>query len=29
MDQDEVVKNLRSCLISSKGGIKLDNLRGK
>ncbi|XP_011268042.1 tudor domain-containing protein 7 [Camponotus floridanus] len=27
MDQDEVVKNLRSCLISSKGGIKLDNLR--
>lgn len=29
MDQDEVVKNLRSCLISCKGGIKLDNLRGK
>ncbi|XP_029161263.1 tudor domain-containing protein 7 [Nylanderia fulva] len=28
MDQDEVVKNLRSCLISCKGGIKLDNLRG-
>lgn len=27
MDQDEVVKNLRSCLISCKGGIKLDSLR--
>ncbi|XP_071572100.1 tudor domain-containing protein 7 [Temnothorax nylanderi] len=27
MDQDEVIKNLRSCLISCKGGIKLDNLR--
>ncbi|XP_036140516.1 tudor domain-containing protein 7 isoform X2 [Monomorium pharaonis] len=27
MDQDEVVKNLRSCLISCKGGIKLENLR--
>lgn len=27
MDQDEVIKNLRSCLISCKGGIKLDSLR--
>jgi len=29
MDQNEVIKNLRSCLISCKGGIKLENLRGK
>lgn len=27
MDQDEVIRNLRSCLISCKGGIKLENLR--
>ncbi|XP_070158766.1 tudor domain-containing protein 7 [Polyergus mexicanus] len=27
MSQDEVVKNLRSCLISCKGGIRLDRLR--
>ncbi|XP_011061556.1 PREDICTED: tudor domain-containing protein 7-like isoform X1 [Acromyrmex echinatior] len=27
MDQDEVIKKLRSCLISCKGGIKLENLR--
>ncbi|KAH0955716.1 hypothetical protein HN011_002636 [Eciton burchellii] len=27
MDQEEVVRNLRSCLISSKGGIRLDNLQ--
>ncbi|KAL6449346.1 hypothetical protein ACFW04_000747 [Cataglyphis niger] len=27
MNQDEVVKNLRSCLISCKGGIRLDSLR--
>ncbi|XP_039306153.1 tudor domain-containing protein 7 isoform X3 [Solenopsis invicta] len=26
MSQDDVIKNLRSCLISCKGGIKLDNL---
>nr|XP_033339584.1 tudor domain-containing protein 7-like [Megalopta genalis]XP_033339585.1 tudor domain-containing protein 7-like [Megalopta genalis] len=26
MDKDEVVKNIRACLISSKGGLKLDNL---
>jgi hypothetical protein len=29
MSQDDVIKNLRSCLISCKGGIKLDNLSGK
>jgi hypothetical protein len=29
MDQEEVVRNLRSCLISSKGGIRLDNLQGE
>ncbi|XP_011630819.1 tudor domain-containing protein 7 [Pogonomyrmex barbatus] len=27
MDIDEVIKNLRSCLISCKGGIKLDDLK--
>ncbi|XP_020295930.1 tudor domain-containing protein 7 isoform X2 [Pseudomyrmex gracilis] len=27
MDKSEVIKNLRSCLISCKGGIKLTNLR--
>ncbi|XP_018370811.1 PREDICTED: tudor domain-containing protein 7 [Trachymyrmex cornetzi] len=27
MDQEEVIKKLRSCLISCKGGIKLENLR--
>ncbi|XP_078039259.1 tudor domain-containing protein 7A-like [Augochlora pura] len=26
MDKDEVVKNIRACLMSSKGGLKLDNL---
>lgn len=29
MEKDEVIKNLRSCLISCKGGIKLDSLKGK
>ncbi|XP_014473418.1 PREDICTED: tudor domain-containing protein 7 isoform X2 [Dinoponera quadriceps] len=27
MDQNEIVKILRSCLISCKGGVKLDNLK--
>ncbi|KYM99296.1 PREDICTED: tudor domain-containing protein 7 isoform X2 [Cyphomyrmex costatus] len=27
MDLDEVIRKLRSCVISCKGGIKLDNLR--
>ncbi|XP_018318285.1 tudor domain-containing protein 7 isoform X2 [Mycetomoellerius zeteki] len=27
MDKDEVIRKLRSCLISCKGGIKLENLR--
>ncbi|XP_043254220.1 tudor domain-containing protein 7-like [Colletes gigas] len=26
MDRDEVIKNLRACLISSKGGVKIDHL---
>ncbi|XP_054015092.1 tudor domain-containing protein 7-like [Hylaeus anthracinus] len=26
MDRDEVIKNLRACLISSKGGVKIQNL---
>ncbi|CAK9801891.1 Tudor domain-containing protein 7 [Anthophora quadrimaculata] len=26
MERDEVIKNLRACLISSKGGIKIENL---
>ncbi|XP_031830738.1 tudor domain-containing protein 7 tapas [Nomia melanderi] len=26
MDRDEVIKNVRACLISSKGGVKLDHL---
>lgn len=28
MDQNEIVKILRSCLISCKGGVKLENLKG-
>ncbi|CAK9832538.1 Tudor domain-containing protein 7 [Anthophora retusa] len=26
MERDEVIKNLRACLISSKGGVKIENL---
>lgn len=26
MEKEEVIKNLRACLISSKGGVKIENL---
>lgn len=29
MEKEEVVKNLRACLISSKGGVKVDDLNSK
>lgn len=29
MEKEEVIKNLRACLISSKGGVKIENLSSK
>lgn len=26
MEREEVIKNLRACLISSKGGVKMEDL---
>lgn len=29
MEREEVIKNVRACLISSKGGVKMDDLNSK
>lgn len=29
MEREEVIKNLRACLISSKGGVKMEDLNSK
>ena len=29
MEKEEVIKNLRACLISSKSGVKVDDLNSK